>query len=338
MTLTILEAGPAITVQDMGRTGWRAQGLSRGGAVDRLALLEGAALLGADPANAVLEMTGFGGRFAVSTDTRIALTGAVMDADIDGQPVPHNCSHLLHAGQVLRIGGARSGSFGYISFAGGITTPLVMNARATQLTAGIGRLLASGDTLPLGPDPDPHAAPMYLPADDRRAGGDIRIIAGPQTEYFEPEILDAFATSSFQRSSRGNRQGVRMDTDGPGFTSKGQLTILSDMIAPGDIQMTGDGVPYVLLAEGQTTGGYPRIGTVIPADMPKVGQASPGAPIRFRFIDLDEADATYVSEAAQFRALQQACQPLLRDPHDIPDLLSYQLISGATPGDDLERP
>ena len=335
--LHIHSAGPGVTIQDQGRPGWTAQGLSRGGAADPLALLEAAALLGSSPTNAVLEMMGMGGVFSTTQHTRFALTGAQMQASIDGTPVLPNSSHLLRAGQKLRIGGAQKGVFGYLAFAGGITTDPVMNSRATHLTAGIGAPLQADDVLPLSTDSDPLTGPMRLPASDRLSGGVIRVMPGPQTDFFGDDIIARFSETTFARSPRGNRQGIRMDHDGAGFGAAGQLNIVSDLIVPGDIQMTGDGVPFVLLAECQTIGGYPRIGTVIPADLPRVAQAMPGAALQFRFLTLEEADATALPAGAQLAALRKACEPLVRDPRDIADLLSYQLISGMTPGDDLER-
>ncbi len=338
MMLTVHDIGPGVTIQDLGRPGWTARGLSQGGAVDRLALLEAAALLGADPGQAVLEMMGFGGSFSPDQDTRIALTGAVMQASIDGAPVAPNTSQLLRAGQRLTIGGARQGVYGYLALAGGMQTPQIMDSRAAHLTAGINGLVQAGDTIPVGPDHDFLAGPVTLPVDDRLSGGAIRIMPGPQTDYFAPETLERFANTPFRRSPRGNRQGARLDCDGPGFTMAGATNIASDLVLPGDLQMTGDGVPYVLLAECQTIGGYPRIGTVIPADLPKVAQAMPGAHLQFTWLDVADADATNQPERVILQTLRHACTAMRRDPHEIADLLSYQLISGMTPGDDLERP
>jgi allophanate hydrolase len=337
-TLTIHSAGPGMTIQDMGRPGWKAQGLSTGGATDRLALLEAAALLGTKPTQAVIEMMGLGGTFSTDKDTRIALTGAVMQASIDGTPVPHNTTQFLPAGAKLTIGGAKQGVFGYVAFAGGITTPPIMDSRATHLTAGIGKRLEAGDTLSIGKDPDRMRPPMKLASDNRFTGGTIRVMPGPQTDYFSEQTRATFTQTTFNRSPRGNRQGIRLDYDGTGFPIEGDRNIVSDLIVPGDIQMTGDGVPYVLLAECQTIGGYPRIGSVIPADLPKIAQAAPGTPLQFQFLTTAIADATAISDAATLRQLTQMCQPMIRDPHDIADLLRDQLISGATSGDDLERP
>ncbi|MDO6592089.1 MULTISPECIES: biotin-dependent carboxyltransferase family protein [Rhodobacterales] len=326
--------GPGVTVQDLGRPGWTAQGLSTGGAADRRAILEAAAILDT-PIQAGLEMMGFGGVFSVDRDTRIALTGAQMQASIDGAPVPQNTAVLLRARQKLTIGGAKQGVYGYLSFAGGIATPQIMGSRAAHLTAAIGGLLQAGATLPLGKDTTPLAPPVRLTPDDRCAGGTVRVMPGPQTGYFDAQTPARFTKTQFTRSPRGNRQGVRLDYDGDGFTLSGGLNITSDLIVPGDIQMTGDGVPYVLLAECQTIGGYPRIGTVLPADLPIVAQSAPGTKLRFVFVTVQEADTTATSDKATLAALRAQVTPIIRDPHDIADLLSYQLISGVTAGNEL---
>ena len=336
-TLTIHGAGPGLTVQDLGRPGWKAQGLSSGGAVDRLALFEAAALLGTSPGQAVIEMMGFGGTFHANADTRIALTGAEMQADIDGTPIAPNRTHLLTAGAMLNIGSARAGLFGYLAFAGGIMTAQIMDSRATHLTAGIGKRLEAGEALPFGADPDRSRPAMRIAPETRFTGGAIRIMPGPQTDFFTPETLHSFTQPQFSRSPRGNRQGIKLDYDGNGFPADGGRNIVSDLIVPGEIQMAGDGVPYILLAECQTIGGYPRIGSVIPADLPKIAQAAPGTPLQFGFLTIAEADATALSDQVLLSQLTKMCQTIVRDPNDIADLLGYQLISGATRGDDLER-
>ncbi|WP_019953600.1 5-oxoprolinase subunit C family protein [Yoonia vestfoldensis] len=335
--LTIHKSGPGVTLQDLGRPGWTAQGLSRGGAADRLAVLEAAALLDQDAGFAVIEFMGLGGVFSTDQPVRMALTGALMQVSVDGVPVPPNTTHLLTPRATLTVGGAKRGVFGYLAFAGGFTTDPVMRSRATHLSAGLGRALSAGDTLPLGDDPAPDWPAQRLNVADRCSGGIIRMMPGPQTDLFDEATLAAFLATPFRRDPRGNRQGVRLDHDGAPFAAPGGLGITSDLIVPGDVQLTGDGVPFVLLAECQTIGGYPRIGTVIPADLPRVAQAAPGTALQFTLLDTAAADATAQADADVLRALRQARQPLIRDPHDIADLLGYQLVSGVTAGDDLER-
>jgi len=334
-TLTLHRCGPGIAVQDMGRPNRLAEGLSRGGAADRLAMLEAAALLGLPGPVAALEMAMLGCEVSVDTPTRFALTGAVMQATLNGDPVAWNTTLLLTPGDRLAAAAARAGTYGYLTPAGGIRTSPVIGSVAAHLTAGIGRLMVAGDTLPVGKDPHPDAPAMTLAAEERLTGGTLRVMPGPQTGLFDEATRDRFYQTAFTRSRTGNRQGVRLDFDGAPFAS-GTGDLASDVIQPGDIQMTGDGVPYVLLSECQTMGGYPRIGTVIPQDLPRIAQATPGTALRFTPLGLEEADARWQDEAEQLKALRRRVQPLRRDPHDIPDLLSYQLIGGVIRGDEPE--
>lgn len=328
-TLTILQAGPAMSLQDQGRPGFRARGLTVGGAADRLALAEGAALLGQSPTLAAIEMAGSGGTFQADADLRIALTGAEMTATLDGEPLTWHASHLLPAGAKLAIGGARRGTYGYLHLGGGIDAPTVMQARSSHLAGGIGTLLTTGEALPIGPDTGAETG-MILRPDDRFDGGTIRLVASMQTAAFAPADITRFQHTAFRRDARANRMGVRMDFDGNGFATEDQLSIVSEVVVPGDIQISGDGAPYVLMYECQTTGGYPRIGSVLPCDLPRVAQAQTGAPIQFSFVEMEEAIALQTRYLAELKTLPQKVVPLVRDPAKIKDLLGYQLISGAT--------
>ena len=174
--LIVQDAGPGVSVQDLGRPGYLAFGLSRGGAADRLAMAEGAALLHQSEGLAALEMAGMGGIFEVSHDTRIALTGAPMRASVDGAPLAWNASHLLHAGSRLSIGAATRGVYGYLHLGGGIATPERLGARSAHLAAGLGALIAAGDALPLGEDRTGAETGLCLPTDDRFEGGAVRVV------------------------------------------------------------------------------------------------------------------------------------------------------------------
>lgn len=326
--LTVQSAGPAISLQDGGRPGYRARGLTEGGAADRSALAEGAALLGQSPDHAAIEMAGSGGRFTTDQDIRIALTGAAMTAKIDDTAVVWNATHLLPAGAVLTIGGARDGNYGYLHAGGGFDTHRVMGSRASHLAGGIGGLLRTGQTLSIGKD---KGAPtgMTLTPMNRFGGGKVRVVSSMQTAQFTDETIARFTQTTFRRDARANRMGVRMDFDGDGFATQAALSIVSEVVVPGDIQISGDGAPYVLMFECQTTGGYPRIGSVLPCDLPRIAQAQTGAPIRFEFVDIDQAVAAQTRHLAELKALAKSVKPLIRDPADMQDLLSYQLISGA---------
>ncbi len=335
--LIVHRAGPGITVQDAGRPGYLAFGLSRGGAADRLALAEGAALLRQDPGLAALELATMGGEFEATQDMRIALTGAPMRASIDGAKIAWNASHLLPAGSRLSIGAAEAGSYGYLHIGGGIATDATLGSRGTHLAAHIGTAVTGGTSLTITPDTRPEDTGQVLDATTRFDGGTLRVVPGPQTDFFSPAEQARFEAMSFRRDTRGNRMGVRLLCEGNGFHSDAGLSVLSEVIVPGDIQITGDGSPFILLGECQTTGGYPRIGSVLPCDLPIVAQARPGATLRCRFITLEEAVEAERRDASQRKGLRNRLRPLIRDPHRIHDLLSYQLISGVTAGDDLER-
>lgn len=331
--LILHQTSAGLTVQDMGRPGQLAQGLSRAGAADPLALIEAAALLNLPAPVSALEMPMMGGVFEATAPTRIALTGAQMQASVNGTPVAWNTSLTLTPGDRLTIGPARKGLYGYLTPAGGFDTAIVMGGQGTHLTAGIGAALTAGAQLPLHDDPSPDAPPIILRPDDRLGGGPVRTMPGPQTNLFDQPTRDRFFTTAFTRSATGNRQGARFDFDGAAFNSNTK-SLASDVIQPGDIQLTGDGIPYVLLTECQTMGGYPRIGTVIPADLPRVAQATPSTSLTFQQITVEQADALWQPASDTLKALRKRVQPLRRDPHDIPDLLAYQLIGGMIRGDE----
>lgn len=334
--LIVRRGGPHLTVQDLGRPGHLDHGLSRGGAADVLAQYEGAALLGQRPGCAAVEMAGHGGVFEATEDLTIALTGAPMDAEMGGTALSWNASHVLPRGAVLTIGRAREGVFGYLHVGGGLETLVLLGARSVHLAAGLGRPLETGDRISVGADDVRGATGRQLDVPSRFAGGIVRAVAGLHFESFPEDARAGFADAAFTRDARGNRMGARFLPEGEGFANASGLSVLSEITLPGDIQVTGDGAPVVLLAECQTTGGYPRIGTVIPADLPRVAQTAPGKVIRFAFVARQEALAAERDERARRAALASQTRRLVPGPGGMPDLLSQQLISGVTAGDDLE--
>lgn len=333
--LTIHRAGPALTVQDMGRSGLIDAGISRGGAADRKAVAEGAALLGQGSDLPVIEMMGMGGEFIADQDRRIALTGAPMRAAIDGTQVAWNASHKLPAGARLTIGAALQGTYGYLHLGGGLDMPQQMGSYSTHMSAGIGQVLEVGDVLDL-PEDTGQQIGDYLEADDRFLGGAVRVVPSFQTELFAKSEIARFQATPLKRDARANRMGVKLNPVGKGFQAEGGKSVLSESILPGDIQITGDGTPFVLTAECQTIGGYPRIGTVLPCDLPKVVQAPAGAELRFQFIDLAEAVALEKLDAELRASYGSLKKPLIRDPHKMTDLLSYNLISGMIAGNEYD--
>ncbi len=331
----ILRAGPGVTLQDFGRPGWLAQGLSRGGAMDRLALHEGAALLGQEAGLAALEIAGSFLTLTARADLRIALTGAPMRADADGSALTWNASHLLPKGARLDLSGS-PGGYSYLHVGGGIGAPETLGARSAHLVAGLGQMVEDGAVFEVGPDTGGRTGQVLNPL-ARFDGGVLRIVETPQTALYPAETRARFTETVFRKDARGNRMGQRLVPDGDGFELPSGLTILSDTIIPGDIQITGDGAPFVLAAECQTTGGYPRIGTVLPCDLPRLVQAPHDAVLRFEWVSLKDAVELERREAARRAALPRELRPLLRDPNDMSDLLAYQLISGVSCGDELEE-
>ncbi|MCI5097788.1 MAG: biotin-dependent carboxyltransferase family protein [Rhodobacteraceae bacterium] len=325
--LLVQRIGPVASIQDLGRPGLLGQGVSQGGAADVRGIAEGAALLGQSPELAALEMGGIGGEFLATEPIRIALTGAPMMASIDGSPIVWNASHQLEKGQILSLGAVRKGVYAYLHLGGGIASPKILGARAAHLAAGIGAAVQAGDTVLAGADKGGPVG-QVLPVDPRFDGGELRIVESFQSALFAEDLRARFSDTQFQRGTRANRMGVEMLNDGPGFAAEGQLNILSEIISPGDVQMTGDGKPFVLMRECQTTGGYPRIGTVLPCDLPKVAQAPLGAGLRFRWVSLEQGLEAQQKFEAELKSLPRSCQPLVRDPADMQDLLSYQLVGG----------
>ena len=331
--LKIISAGPGVTVQDLGRPGYLAQGLSRGGAADRIAIYEGAALLGQSPTFAALEMAGMGGEFEATEEMRIALTGAPMRASCDGERLVWNATHTLPKGTRLSIGATEQGTYGYLHVGGGLDTETFLGSKSTHLSARLGRPLASGETLNVGEDTQTDSG-WTLNTDNRFSGGKVRIVPSLQTDMFAKDDIARFQATAFRRDTRGNRMGVRLTQDGHGFQSRAGLSVLSEVIVPGDIQVTGDGSPFVLLSECQTTGGYPRIGSVLPSDLPRVAQARPGTNLSFHFVTLEEAVEIESRHQNHLKGLKSARRPLIRDPHQMADLLAYELIGGVTSGND----
>lgn len=330
--LVIRSILPGATLQDLGRPGYLAAGLSRGGAADRLAMAEGAALLGQDVSFAAIEFSGAGGIFEATGALRIALTGADMPLRIDGAAVACYATHHVEAGSRIEIGGARKGVYGYLHLGGGIDGERLLGSCAAHLTAGLFGPLEAGVRLPAGKDPHVNARPVRIAVDDRLSGGEVRLLPVPQTGQFTPDELARFEATQFRRGARGNRQGVLMESDVAPFSSEGQLTLVSDVIQPGDVQITGDGRPFVLMPECQTTGGYPRIGTVHPMDLPRVAQAAPGTLLRFLLVDRDGEGDMRTDPAAEAMPLRKRVTPLVRAPSELTDLHLYQLISGVTAG------
>ena len=297
--LKVVRAGLFDTLQDLGRIGHMALGMPTAGAMDRIGLTLANALAG-NPANtAGLEIGVMGPDLLVEADSvRVALVGPLSPALIESEgappkPIETDRSHMLKRGQVLRVGMIEGASTAYLAVAGGFAIAPFMGSLSTYSRAGIGgfdgRKLGAGDALPL-------AAEQAAAGDDRKlggpfdyGGGPIRVVWGPQDDYFTEAGRRTFMTAEYKVSKEADRMGIRFE--GPTIEHAKGADIISDGIGPGAIQVPGAGLPIVLLADRQTVGGYSKIATVASVDLPRLGRLLPGRTVRFTAVTVEEAEA-----------------------------------------------
>jgi biotin-dependent carboxylase-like uncharacterized protein len=266
--------------------------------MDGLALRAANLAVGNPAGAAGLECTVAGPRLRFLATTRFALVGADLSPvlhreDLGAWPVPLGAAVLARAGNVLAFGARRSGSRTYIAFAGGIDVPPVLGSRSTDLTAGFGglggRALRAGDLIALGPRGAGGDEGLVPPAVTR--SGDVRVILGPQHDHFGPEALAALLAEAYTLAPESDRVGGRLQ--GPRLAHRGAAEIVTDGMVPGCVQVPPDGQPIVMMAGGPTTGGYPKIATVVRADLPALAQLLPGeGRVRFRAVSIEEAQET----------------------------------------------
>jgi biotin-dependent carboxylase-like uncharacterized protein len=308
--IKIIRAGRLNSVQDMGRSGFRHLGICQSGALDRSALAIANLLVGNPQDAAAIEFTLGPCELVFTFDCRIALGGADFGATLDDRPLPPWWSVRARAGQTLKLNAARHGMRTYLAVAGGINSSTQLGSRATDLQAGFGghrgRALTEGDGLSAGELPNPAAAlhtapsfgvrpPSWYRADDSEALA-IRVIPGPEYALFTVAAQKTFWNSSWTLTPQSNRMGFRLS--GPELKIKKGGDLLSHGVLPGVIQVPPAGQPIVLMADAQTTGGYPKIGVVIGADLAKLAQ------LRFnRTIQFVECDAAQAREELRQEAL-----------------------------------
>jgi biotin-dependent carboxylase-like uncharacterized protein len=336
--LDILRLAPGATIQDHGRPGLQRYGVCAGGAVDEYALAEGQALLGSPPDAAALEFAGDGGRFrARGGALRLATSGATMRASLAGEKLRWRSSFTLAAGEVLDIGPATDGTYGYLHVLGGFDTEMVLGSRSTHIRAGLGHAPVAGDCLPVFETAVRAGPPLTLPEPPHLGRTEIRALWGPQAHVFSPETRASFAAASFKVGAARDRMGIRLDAScGPIHSETGQ-TILSEAISLGDFQIPGDGRPVAMLADRGPTGGYPRIATVISADIAALAQLRTGSEFRLRMVEEAEALTALRQWRDQIARLPAQVQPLVRDPATMADLLSYTLVDGVLRGDEHDH-
>lgn len=271
------------TVQDLGRWGHQGSGVPVAGPMDAYSHVLANRLVGNDPSAAALEITLIGPDLTSSADVICAVAGADFKITVNQEEMPMHYAFTLTAGARLRFGERRAGARATLAIRGGIGVEPFLGSRATSLIGRMGpfggRSLRAGDVLPIGPADragvsalgwDVNGAVLPLP----RGGAKLRVVKGPQDHMFTPEAYDTLFASRFVVTPASNRMGYRLD--GPPLAQAGKTDILSDATPLGAIQVPGSGQPILLMADRQTTGGYPKIATVISADIPIAGQLAPG--------------------------------------------------------------
>ncbi len=287
--LKILKAGMLSSVQDLGRDGYRQLGVSQSGAFDAPALRIGNLLVGNDENAAGIEITL--GQFSVEFSKKgwIALTGAGSHATLDGESVWTGWCYPVKAGQVLTLKTPIRGMRSYLSVAGGIDVPLVLDSRSTDLKAGFGgfngRALKDGDVLKAGKAA--HPPQKSIGVKQLLFGNRIRAIEGPEFHEFSEDARESFWRTAWQLSPQSNRMGYRLH--GHELKRDTQREMLSHGLVPGVVQVPHGGQPIVLMADAQTTGGYPRIACVIEADLYNLAQIRLGMPVHFVKCTVEEA-------------------------------------------------
>jgi biotin-dependent carboxylase-like uncharacterized protein len=323
--LVLVRAGLVSSVQDLGRWGWQHQGVSPAGAMDPECLELANLLVGNQPGTAALEMGLLGDELLVEADSvRIAFTGAAMPLQVDGAPVTLWRSHTLARGQRLAVGAATVGVWSYLAVAGGLAVPEVLGSRSAHWRSGLGgRLLRAGDVLPLvGAGTGITDGPELGLADPPAIGGakQIRVILGPQADRFTATGLATFLEADWRILPESDRMAYRLD--GPAVGHAAGFNILSDGIMRGSIQVPGTGRPLVMQADHQTTGGYPKIATVVSADLSALAQLAPGRSLRFVAITSAQA------RAARAARTMPAPVRLGAGQFQSEELLARNLISG----------
>lgn len=322
--MRIHKPGVLASVQDLGRHGHRQFGICPGGALDVLSLTLANRLVGNADGAAGVELTMGGCELRFETDTRIALAGDDFNAQLDGVPLWPCWSTPVAAGQTLKLAGANAagakkvGLRSWLAVAGGIDVPLVLGSRSTDLKAGFGglegRALRKGDRLALGPSRLDAAQRARRPfglrvpdwgADETDGAIALRVLPGPEFEQFTLAARELLWGERWRITPQSNRMGSRLA--GAELKRKRGGDMLSSGVIPGTVQVPPSGEPIILMGDAQTTGGYPRIGVVIRADLWKLAQAPLNGRLRLVQVDMAQSLAAW---ADQQRYLAQVAQGL----------------------------
>lgn len=301
MSLHIVDAGPLVTVQDSGRLGYARFGVPASGPMDWFGFRAAQALVGNTTADAAIEVGAGDLVLSAEDDLLIAASGAGYELRIQSRPRPFWMALQLRRGWTLELTRTAVGCWAYLAIAGGISAPRVLGSAATYVRGGLGglagRALRGGDSLPIGKTTSPaeSRAGLELPAEARPGYGEsvtVEVVIGPQSGYFSAQAMQKFLEDPYRVSAASDRMGYRLE--GPPLHHSGGADIISDGMVMGCVQVPADGQPLVMMADGPTTGGYPKIAAVVNADLPLVAQCTPGrGELRFRATTVEAAQARY---------------------------------------------
>ena len=304
----VLKPGMLTTIQDFGRVGTLRLGIPPSGALDRFSLEVANYLAGNRPGEACLEVTLLGPTLEFGGSSLVALGGADFEARLNGRQVETWSSFAVQAGDQLILPAARTGCRAYLALEGGIRVPEVLGSRSTfrrgRLGGIQGRALLAGDEIPIGEATGPFN-PRRLPSLFRPRYTSLlmaRVVLGPQDDYFSAEDLNLFLHSDYRVLPESDRMGYRLS--GARLSHSRGPDIISDAVVGGAIQVPGDGNPIVMLADRQTTGGYPKIGTVLASDVDRLAQLRPGDTIRFTAVSLHQAHDLYLNYRKTFAQIR----------------------------------
>lgn len=279
--LTVLAAGPLVTVQDRGRRGHAGIGVPRSGAADAAAAGLANRLVGNDDDAAVLEVTAGGLRLRAERTVLVALTGAPASVTVNGRGAPFGGPLTLAPGAELAVGMPPVGLRTYVAVRGGFDVPAVLGSRSTDTLSGLGpRPLTAGDRLPVGSlrgaEPFVDVAPVPVPS----SAPVLRVLPGPRRDWLDPSAWTALTTQRWTVTADSNRVGLRLA--GPALARAREEELPSEGLVPGAVQVPPDGAPVLFLADHPVTGGYPVLAVVLTADLAAAAQLRPGDTLTFR--------------------------------------------------------
>lgn len=303
--IKIINGGMLSTVQDLGRFGVMKTGFTQSGAMDSYSMKLANKLCGNHLNAPVIEMTMLG-IIAEFTENHIfALSGGDFSAKLNGNPIKTNKAYRVCSGDVLTVGGAVSGMRCYLAVGGGFDVPLFMGSASTNLKLGVGgyegRKLKAGDILKTGKAAGISPENRELPENTYEGLVNIRVVPGPQDDMFTETDWAFFTKQQYTVTPNLDRMGIRLN--GIALRGKGTTDIISDAITFGSVQITRSGMPIILMADHQTTGGYAKIATVISVDLPKLAQLRPYNKIIFSVVSVKEAEKLAKKEKKYFDTL-----------------------------------